>query len=189
MESEKVKEIKKALKQNIKTGIGFLDEKEDKIFFVSISDILTLITELESEKEKWQEKEGALSCDLDLLNEKLTNAEIEVDDYKERIVELETLCNKTYEDLTKEIDRLEKEMGEQYNRIVELEQDLVHADENVFFRECTVALKENEIKAKALKQFAERLKEQAYDSFGDKVIWYYDIDETLKEFIKGVEVE
>lgn len=34
-----------------------------------------------------------------------------------------------------------------------------------------------------LKQFAERLKEQAYDSFGDKVIWYNDIDETLKEFI------
>lgn len=52
MEIEKVKEIKKALKQNIKTGIGFLDEKEDKMFFVSIADILTLINELEKEIAK-----------------------------------------------------------------------------------------------------------------------------------------
>ncbi len=55
MESEKVKNVKKALKQNIKTGIGFLDEKEDKMFFVSIADILTLINELESENSYQKE--------------------------------------------------------------------------------------------------------------------------------------
>lgn len=53
------------------------------------------IAELESELEK--EQINNLNCDTELQ-------------YKEkRIAELETLCDKTYKDLTKEIDRLENE--------------------------------------------------------------------------------
>lgn len=99
MNSEKVKGIKKALKQIIKIGIGDRDEKEDEILFVSIADILTYINELESVND------------------------------------------------------------EQYKRIMELEQDLIHADEKVFYRECNVALRENEIKEQAIKQFAEKVKD------------------------------
>lgn len=46
MESEKVKEIKKALEQNIKSGLGY--EDNDKFCNVMFADILTLINELEA---------------------------------------------------------------------------------------------------------------------------------------------
>ena len=88
------------------------------------------------------------------------------------------------EEKKKRIAELEKENNEQYKRIMELEQDLVHADEKVFYRECNVTLRENEIKQQAIKQFAERLKAK-------RCMWETDrqvIDETLKEFInKGDE--
>lgn len=38
------------------------------------------------------------------------------------------------------------------------EEDLIHADEKVFYREVNVALNEKEIKKQAVKEFAERLK-------------------------------
>ena len=74
MESEKVKEIKKSLQQEI-----HLTEYVDSAYAENVSldllkDVLTLINELENENKSLQD-----------------------------------LCNKTYEDLTKEIDRLEKE--------------------------------------------------------------------------------
>lgn len=49
MNSEKIIEIKKALKQNIKSGLGY--EDNNKFCNVMFSDILTLINELESENE------------------------------------------------------------------------------------------------------------------------------------------
>lgn len=78
MNSEKVKEIKKVL-------------NTWKIVFHGITnaEILTYINEIESENERLQEENGALSCDLEIISEKLTNAEIEVDDYKDRIADLE----------------------------------------------------------------------------------------------------
>lgn len=82
-------------------------------------------------------------------------------------------------ELKDRIAELEKENDEKYKRIMELEEDLVHADENVFYRECNVALNEKEIKAEALKQFAERLIEKKV-KLGDRFN-IYDIDETLKE--------
>ena len=113
MNSEKVKEIKKALEDNANyehyDKLGYIDGYKCKT--VTYADILTYINELESENKSLQD-----------------------------------LCNKTYENLTKEIDRLEKEKTEQ------------------------------------LKQFAERLidkKIKLGESFN-----IYDIDETLKEFIK-----
>lgn len=92
------------------------------------------------------------------------------------------------------INKLESENEEQYKRIMELEQDLVHADENVFYRECNVTLRENEIKEQALKQFAERLKEKIKNFCGTEYENAYyevsksfacsEIDEILKEFLK-----
>ncbi len=160
MESEKVKEIKKALETygNENKGITLL--RGGEIRAIPYTDILTLINELESENERFIQ--SCKNCHY--------------------IKDLE-LANRHTSELKDRIAELEKENDQQYKRIMELEQDLVHADENVFYRECNVALNEKEIKEQALKQFAERLKEQVYDSFGDKVIWYNDIDETLKEFI------
>lgn len=70
MESEKVKEIKKALQDHSIEKLKYQDGI--KIKELDFIDILTLINELESENKSLQD-----------------------------------LCNKTYEDLTKEIDRLE----------------------------------------------------------------------------------
>ena len=84
MESEKVKEIKESLQQEI-----HITEYVDRAYAENVSldllkDILTLINELESENKSLQD-----------------------------------LCNKTYEDLTKEIDRLEKENVKQLKQFAE----------------------------------------------------------------------
>ena len=108
MESEKVKEIKKALEYNILSEfmnrLPYADEF-NKLKMVSFEDILTLINELESENAYKQEH-------IELWFKKN-------EEKKNRIAELETLCNKTYEDLTKEIDRLEKEKTEQLKQFAE----------------------------------------------------------------------
>jgi replicative superfamily II helicase len=86
------------------------------------------------------------------------------------------------------VAELEKENDEKHKRIMELEQDLVHEDANVFFRECNVVLQENKIKAEALKQFAERLKDKDLSIPLHKEFIIIDnkaIEETLKELIKG----
>lgn len=85
------------------------------------------------------------------------------------INELETLCNKTYEDLTKEIDRLEKENEIKTETITDL-------------------LKRQEFYEKEkLKQFAERLKEKCeYNRKQyccEATVSFNDIDETLKDFM------
>lgn len=68
---------------------------------------------------------------------------------------------------------------------MELEQDLIHADENVFYRECNVALREDKIKAEALKQFAERVKMEFYYHFDEIIpsIMSDKIDKILKEIL------
>ena len=141
MNSEKVKEIKKALEDNANykhhNRLGYIDGYKCKT--VTYADILTLINELESENKSLQD-----------------------------------LCNKTYEDLTKEIDRLE-------NRVKELEEGIAKSMLGCeFLPECT-----ND----KLKQFAERLKEKGKNLKLGSVevynfLWVNDIDETLKEFIK-----
>lgn len=88
---------------------------------------------------------------------------------------LQDLCNKTYENLTKEIDRLE-------NRVKELEEGIAKSMLGCeFLPECT-----ND----KLKEFAERLKEKAKILTLGSVkvsnfLWVNDIDEILKEFIKN----
>ena len=113
MDSEKVKEIKEKLKKryyyldqaysdHLAYGGKGDDKQEEEIYF--LRDVLTLINEFESENERLKEQNGALSCDLDYANEKLTNAEIEVDDYKDRIADLEkenTNCLKQFAERVK----------------------------------------------------------------------------------------
>ena len=107
------------------------------------------------------------------------------------INELEVLCNKTYEDLTKEIDRLEsenerlkwekqtledkdtllakvgelsKENQQLKDRIAELEKENATKTDTI-----TDLLKKQEFyETEKLKQFAERLKEKFYYVFGNE---------------------
>lgn len=60
--------------------------------------------------------------------------------------------------LRKKITELEIENERLNKKIAELEQDLIHADENVFYREMEVRLDKDKIKAKAVKDFVEKLK-------------------------------
>ena len=165
MNSEKVKEIKKCLvfcKDRLCEVCPRLKQEpnqEEDCRCALIEQSLTLINELESELEK--EQINNLNCDTELQ-------------YKEkRIAELETLCDKTYKDLTKEIDRLE-------NRVKELEDGIAKSMLGCeFLPECT-----ND----KLKQFAEMLKEKAKNLKLGSVevhnfLWANDIDETLNEFI------
>lgn len=68
MESEKVKEIKEALKQNDDSGILYeVDYKKRTCKFIHHEDILTLINELESENERLktqlaQANAGIVNC-------------------------------------------------------------------------------------------------------------------------------
>ena len=177
MESEKVKEIKKALEfcTSLKKRCRDCDYNEIGCYKL-LKDSLTLINELESENERLKWEKQTLE-DKDTLLAKVGEMVQENQQLKDRIAELEALCNKTYEDLTKEIDRLEKERGDQ------------------------------------LKQFAERLKEKLEEyrleneyfteHEPNSNLWQMNssvfcievtqdgglVDETLKEFIKGVEVE
>jgi hypothetical protein len=90
---------------------------------------------------------------------------------------------KTIEQQKVEIKRLESETEEQYKRIMELEQDLVHADEKVFYRECDVALNEKKIANKALTEFAEKVIDEAFVVFmGEPIIRASKVRELLKEF-------
>ena len=123
MKSEKVKEIKKALKFCTSLKKRCRDCSYSEIgCYKLLKDILTLINELEECSEKWQK----LCADEVALNTQL----------KECIKELETLCNKTYEDLTKEIDRLE-------NRVKELEEGIAQSMLGCeFLPECTKEIAE-----------------------------------------------
>ena len=143
MESEKVKEIKKALKNCQKNNCldcpYFIDEKRCRANDLLL-DTITLINELESENER-------LSKELD-------------SEWKDR--------RKAEEDLHKAQWNYKIGLGQSQSANKKLKDQIAELEKE---------------KTEQLKQFAEMLKEKVYDSFGDKVIWYNDIDETLKEFI------
>ena len=196
MESEKVKEIKKGLEFMIKLDLSnklpYIDGYTPKQ--IAYEEIFNYIIELESDNER-------LKTVVDIANERAYRKKFINEWRKEYQKELDKQGNghiagypdfdlvyKLYFEQKDRIAELEKGNEEKYKRIMELEQDLVYADENVFFRECNVALNEKEIKAEALKQFAERLKEYIehhHGNYGD--LSYSEcvhiIDETLKEFI------
>ena len=165
MESEKVKEIKKALEDNANyehyDKLGYIDGYKCKT--VAYADILTLINELESENER-------------LLGE------------KQKILEYMKTGN--YAKLKKEdmywgyqmgIGMLEHEIDRQNDRIAELEKEI---EENAFYSKGYAQGIKNTYEVVVpdkLKQFAERLKERILSTphilGGEGTI----IDETLKE--------
>lgn len=59
-------------------------------------------------------------------------------------------------------------------RVMELEQEVIHADEKVFYREINVKLSEDKIKAEAVKKFAEELTERL-----KKFVWKHNIPECM----------
>ena len=85
MNSEKVKEIKEALKQNDDNGIMYeVDYKKRTCKFIHHEDILTLINELESENERLVE-----SCKNCHYIKDLEIANGHAKELKDRIAELE----------------------------------------------------------------------------------------------------
>ena len=78
MESEKVKEIKKALKYAI--DMGLVMGKNTMFVNIKLADILTLINELESELEK--EQINNLNCDTELQYKEKRIAELEKENAK-----------------------------------------------------------------------------------------------------------
>lgn len=179
MNSEKVKEIKKALEDNAKyehfDKLGYIDGYKCKT--VTYADILTLINELESENDtlhtnlcEWRKENQQLKnriAELESENETLRNAKV--------VYENVDYC---YEDLKK----AEK-------RIAELEKEnarLLDSVETVQNNRCVYKC---ELTKKQLKQFAEKLKERCYNYYpsidhyccSEKAVNVKDIDELLKE--------
>ena len=153
MESEKVKEIKKALEQQGNCGIAYAvnNNKKNPCNFINYADILTLINELESENER-------------LLDQR----------------------NKTYNIWVKDTEKLKDRIAElekEKERLANVAPYQVVISDDKFEELKKNAIEDFNLTKIMLKQFAKRLKENVYDSFGDKVIWYDDIDETLKEFL------
>lgn len=100
----------------------------------------------------------------------------------------EILFDKSYGDVSEykaKIERLKAENDSLNKKISELEQDLIHADENVFYRECDVKLAEDKIKKQAQIDVLNKLKRimTAYS-------WQIDINDVQKEINKLIkEVE
>lgn len=77
-------------------------------------------------------------------------------------------------------------------RVMELEQEVIHADEKVFYREINVKLSEDKIKAEAVKEFAEKLEKKVHNYYlsidgyccSCHFVLVKDIDELLKEYEK-----
>lgn len=225
MNSEKVKEIKKALKICTQQGNSYCHEEktyeqcpyyedckkaihENNPQSLIMEHTLTLINELESENiqmqkliDAYREENERLYGDIHKkgmkgLEEQNEKNLILIGNQKDRIAELENLCNKTYEDLTKEIDRLRKENLRIANRITcqaVIPDDKLEKIKKECFKKIELA------KCELLKQFAERLKDMPFNiEFTFKESSYEDvkklanlmieysikyIDETLKEFI------
>lgn len=127
-------EIAKAILKQIEynTGIPYINEWQ-QVKTIKFTEILDLIHRLQ--KENKGIKKLISKTQLDLMFEQA----------------------KTIEQQKVEIKRLESETEEQYKRIMELEQDLVHADEKVFYRECDVALDETKLKNKGALELAQEV--------------------------------
>ena len=87
MESEKVKEIKKALKKNIRLGLSY--EDKENYCKVWLADILTLINELESENERLVEQRNKTFNiwvkDTKELKDRIAELEKENAKYKQKL--------------------------------------------------------------------------------------------------------
>ena len=163
MESEKVKEIKKALencqKNNCLDCPYFIDEKNCRANDLLL-DTLTLINELESENERLKNKNYQLEQDLGQCE----------NGYKLELHTARYQLHSANEDLKKAQDR-----------IAELEKEI---EENAFYSKGYAQGIKNTYEVvipDKLKQFAKMLKEKIFDL--GNIVNENDIDETLKEFI------
>ena len=167
MNSEKVKEIKKALencqKNNCVDCPYFIDEKRCRANDLLL-DTITLINEFESENERLENKNYQLEQDLGQCE----------NGYKLELHTARCQLHSANEDLKKNQKRI-AELEKVYDRQVRIINDL-----NI------EVVKEQE----KLPKFAERLKEKCkerymllhnHTCFGDIE---FEINETLKEFIK-----
>jgi molybdenum cofactor biosynthesis enzyme MoaA len=186
MESEKVKEIKEALEDNANykhyDKLGYIDGYKCKT--VAYADILTLINELESEKDKYKNLYETMYKKYAKL-EAETYTKEDVAELKDRIAELEEDIN---DGELVSIDWHNEQVMQAENRIAELEKEKVceHCQRVILGKEvyCLDCL--NRFREISLKQFAEKLKEKCNDKndfICSNSITAKEIDETLKEFI------
>ena len=154
MESEKVKEIKKIATSCVEKNKPHCEycpkgDESDVVLTCRslLKELLTLINELEECCQKWQK----LCADEVALNKAL----------RDKNKELETLCNKTYEDLTKEIDRLESELEKaQINNI--------NCDTELQYKEKRIAELEDKIENGTIIELPCKVGEKVY------MPWQYD---------------
>lgn len=85
-----------------------------------------------------------------------------------------------------EIERLKAENDSLNKKISELEQDLIHADENVFYRECDVKLAEDKIKKQAQIDVLSKVKDLMDKYYVFEGVCGYFIDD-FKELIEEIE--
>ena len=186
MESEKVKEIKKALachKQNeIEDTCEYCSncpasdwdyEKECNIDLFQKT--ITLINELENENERLTEERGLYKNQFNELEPRFFDLREENKELKDRIAELE------------------KEKGELKQHITEVEKGIINIARERNKKE-ELASKFIDSYNDSLKQFAERLKEKIKaiaEYYNDEVFDYSyngitekDIDKILEEFLK-----
>ena len=112
MDSEKVKAIKKALEQNIKSGLGY--EDNDKFCNIMFADILTYINEMESENEELKK----YRCDW--LNSEKMHLQADMEDTEfelassNRILEKVSKENQTLKDRIAELEKEHKDYDERF---------------------------------------------------------------------------
>ncbi len=119
---------------------------------------------------------------LALITEQEKEIDFQVQDRARLQREIDEL-EQAHEQRVEEIKRLKAENDSLNKKISELEQDLIHADENVFYRECDVKLAEDKIKKQAQIDVLSKVKERAV---GLAAIETYHICNLIDELIKDV---
>lgn len=205
MNSEKVKEIKKSLQQEI-----HLTEYVDSAYSENVSldllkDVLSIINELETENErlmKLQARGGCRVAELGIENQQLKDKVTELESENKELEVLVDISNereyrkKFIEEWRKEY---QKELDKQGKGHIAGFPDFDLVYKLYFEQKDRIAELENtdyykEIAGKYLKEFAEKLKECAQTNLDhftgfQKVILTEQIDELLKEYEKWTGVK
>lgn len=174
MEGEKVKEIKKALQQEIHL-VEYVDEEfADCVSLELLKDILTLINELESENERLQEENSIIKSNPPIIADRSVGKTI-----RAKLIDYDRLkqFNKSLKDRIAELEKENEELLK--------ENEGYHGSYRCAIDKIGELSAEKYIK---VEQFAERLKKKfcydcsRYGQLCDSECEHL-IDETLKEFI------
>ena len=175
MNSEKVKEIKKALEQNDDNGIMYeVNDEKRTCKFIHHKDILTLINELESENERLQEENSIIKSNPPIIADRSVGKTI-----RAKLIDYDRLkqFNKSLKDRIAELEKENEELLK--------ENEGYHGSYRCAIDKIGELSAEKYIK---VEQFAERLKKKfcydcsRYGQLCDSECEHL-IDETLKEFI------